>query len=370
MRVAIVTASYFGFFDAHPVLGRFFDSTEDVAPTGLPVVVLGNALWKTQYGARRDVIGQHLQVGAVHATIVGVAPEGFVGADLSEPAVAFLPVTAYANLEFPGYEKNYEWGWLNVIVRRKPSVTVAAATANLTHAYVQSWEAERAMTPEVAPVADARPHAIVSPIQSLRGPDGGRDAPIVLWICGVAAIVLLIACANVANLLLGRAFRRRREIAVRLALGVTRSRLVAQLLTESLLLALLAACAGVVIGEAGQIVLRRQFLPQSTAVGVLNDPRTIFFACLVALISGLLTGLAPVLQSGRSDLTTSLKSGVREGGAQRSRTRSTLLLAQGALSVFLLVGAGLFVRSLHNVASIRLGYDPEYLLYVSANLRG
>ncbi|HEY8794362.1 MAG TPA: ADOP family duplicated permease [Gemmatimonadaceae bacterium] len=370
MRVAVVSASYFTFFNARPVLGRFFDSTDDVQPAGSPVVVLGSALWKTQFGSRRDVLGQQLQLGAINATIVGVAPEGFVGAELSEPAVAFLPVTAYANLTFPDYSKNYEWGWLNVIVRRKPNVTVAAATADLTHAYIRSWEFEREMNEGNAPVAVARPHVIMSPIQNLRGPDGGRDAPIVLWICGVAVIVLVIACANVANLLLGRAFRRRREIAVRLALGVTRSRLIAQLLTESLLLAALAGCAGLFIGEAGQVILRKLFLPKAAAVGVLDDPRTLLFACLAALLAGLLTGVAPALQSGRSDLTTSLKSGVREGGRQRSRTRSLLLLAQGALSVFLLVGAGLFVRSLHKVASIRLGYDVDPLLYVSANFRG
>ena len=184
------------------------------------------------------------------------------------------------------------------------------------------------------------------------------------------AIVLLIACANVANLLLGRAFRRRREIAVRLALGVSRARLIAQLLTESVVLAVLAGAAGIFIGELGQIVLRREFLPKASSVGVLDDPRTLIFACLVALVAGLLTGLAPALQSGRSDLTSSLKAGVREGGHQRSRTRGALLLAQGALSVFLLVGAGLFVRSLHNVASIHLGYDVDPLLYVNVNMRG
>jgi putative ABC transport system permease protein len=372
MQVAMVTASYFSLFDARPALGRFFDSTEDAQPIGSPVVVLGNTLWRTRFGTRSDVIGQQLQVGSVNATIIGVAPEGFVGIDPSESAVAFLPVTTYANATFPDYTQNYEWGWLNVIVRRKPGVTVAAASTDLTHAYVRSWQAERALDghPDADPVSSSRPHAIVSPIQNLRGPDGGRDAPIVLWISGVAAIVLLIACANVANLLLGRAFRRRREIAVRLALGVTRERLIAQLLTESLLLAFLAGVAGVLIGEAGQLVLRTLFLPNASTVGVLDDPRTILFACFVALIAGVLTGLAPALQSGRSDLTTSLKSGVREGGQQRSRTRSALLLAQGALSVFLLVGAGLFVRSLHNVASIHLGYDVEPLLYVSANLRG
>jgi putative ABC transport system permease protein len=370
MRVAAVSASFFRFFDAKPVLGRYFDSTEDVRPKGAAVVVIGNSLWKTRFGSHADAIGQQLQVGPINATIVGVAPEGFVGADPAEPVVAFIPITAYAPTAFADYADNYHWGWMNMIARRKPGVTIDAATTDLTHAYLRSWDAEQALESHPSPSAEARPHAIVSPIQSLRGPEAGRDAPIVLWICGVAGIVLLIACANVANLLLGRAFRRRREISVRLALGVTRGRLISQLLTESLLLALLAGAAGVIIGELGQIVLRKLFLPKAAAVGVLNDPRTILFASLVVLIAGLLTGIAPALQSGRSDLTSSLKLGVREGGQQRSRTRSVLLLAQGALSVFLLVGAGLFVRSLHNVASIHLGYDVDPILIVDVNLRG
>ena len=370
MRVAAVSATYFAFFDAKPVLGRFFDSTEDVRPTGSAVVVIGYTLWKTRFGSRTDAVGQQLQIGSINATIVGVAPDGFVGADLAEPVVAFIPITAYGAANFPDYADNYHWGWMNMLVRRKPGVTIDAATADLTHAYLRSWDAEQALETHPSPSAQARPHAIVSPIQSLRGPGGGRDAPIVFWICGVAAIVLLIACANVANLLLGRAFRRRREIAVRLALGVTRTRLIAQLLTESLLLALLAGAAGIIIGELGQVVLRKLFLPKAAAVGVLNDPRTILFASFVVLVAGLLTGIAPALQSGRSDLTSSLKLGVREGGQQRSRTRSVLLLVQGALSVFLLVGAGLFVRSLHNVASIHLGYDVAPLLYVDVNMRG
>lgn len=370
MRVAAVSASYFDFFDAHPVIGRFIDSTDDAYPAGEQVVVIGSALWKTEYGSRRDVIGQRLMVGAMNATIIGVAPDGFTGLEASEPVVAFVPLTTYANLTVPDYALNYEWGWLNMLVRRKPNVSVAAADTDVTKAYIRSWEAERAINPNNAPASAARPHVLVSPIHSLLGPDGGRDAPIVLLIAGVAAIVLLIACANVANLLLARSFRRRREIAVRLAVGVSSSRLMAQMLTESILLALLAGVAGIVIGEAGQGILRRIFLPNASSIGVLDDPRTILFACVVAIITGLLTGIAPALQSGRSDLTTALKSGAREGGPQRSRTRSALLLAQGALSVFLLVGAGHFIRSLQKVASIHLGFDVEPLLYVSPHLRG
>jgi predicted permease len=370
MDVGVASASYFELFDAHPVLGRFFDRSEDTVPAGAPVVVLGNSLWKTRFGGRRDVLGQQLQVGSLNATIIGVAPEGFVGVDATQPSAAFISVAAYAALSSPDFADNYSWGWLDVFVRRKPGATVADATTDLTHAYLRSWEQERAMNSDLAPINVANPRAILAPVQPFRGPEPGRDATIIVWICAVAAIVLVIACANVANLLLGRAFGRRREIAVRLALGVTRSRLVAQLLTESLLLAFLATIVGTLIAELGQSVLRTLFLPKDSVVGVLDDPRTIMFAIFVAVVAGILTGLAPALQSGRSSLVTALKSGVREGGEQRTRTRSVLLLAQGALSVFLLVGAGLFVRSLHNIVSVRLGYDVDRLLYVSTNMRG
>jgi putative ABC transport system permease protein len=370
MKVAAVSASYFDLFDARPVLGRFFTSAEDSFPTPAAVVVLSDVLWRTRFGARHDILGQQLQVGSLNATIIGVAPPGFVGGDETKPAAAFVPVAAYANAVYPAHVNDYSWQWLDMLARRKSGVSEAAATTDLTHAFIRSWEDERVIDPGRPTVAAAKPHATISPIQEMRGPEAGRDASIVLWICGVAAIVLIIACANVANLLLGRAFGRRREIAVRLALGVTRKRLVAQLLTESLLLALLAGVAGVLIGEIGQSILRTLFLPDAASVGVLDDPRTILFAVLVSLLAGLLTGLAPSLQSGRADLTTALKSGVREGGQHRSRTRSALLLAQGALSVFLLVGAGLFVRSLRNIVAVPLGFDVDPILYVSPNLRG
>ena len=364
MHVEIVSASFFDFFDARPVIGRFFDRATDSAQASVPVVVLGHALWKARFGGRRDILGQQLQVGSLNATIIGVAPEGFVGSDDTQPANAFIPITAYGKSELPGYADDYSWGWLTMIVRRNPGVTVDMASADLTRSYALSWEKERTLNPERTPLALAQPKATVAPLQQLRGPDVDRKSSIILWICGVAAIVLLIACANVANLLLSRALKRRREIAVRLALGATRSRLMSQLLIESLTLASLAALAGVVVGEGSQSILSKLFLAKGTTVGVLDDPRTILFAGLAALLAGLLTGMAPALQSGRDDLVAALKSGAREGARHRSRTRSALLLVQGALSVFLLVGAGLFVRSLQNVASIRLGYNVDPLLTV------
>lgn len=370
MHVEAVSGSFFDFFEARPVIGRFFTASEESSRADAPVVVLGYALWKARFGGRSDVLGQQLQVGALNATIIGVAPKEFVGSDEVQPANAFIPLTAYGKSQIPDFDKDYSWGWLAMMIRRKPGVTNQQAEADLTNSYALSWQKEHALEPTIAPIALAKPRAIVASLHELRGPDAGRNAPIILWISGVAAVVLLIACANVANLLLSRAFGRRREIAVRLALGATRGRLIGQLLIESLALALLAGVAGVIVGEGAQAVLSRLFLPRHATIGVLDDARTVLFACLAALVTGVLTGIAPSLQSGREDLVTALKSSAREGARHRSRTRSGLLLAQGALCVFLLVGAGLFVRSLYNVARLNLGYDVDPLLYVSTEMRG
>jgi predicted permease len=252
--------------------------------------------------------------------------------------------------------------------RRKPGVSVSAATADLTVAYRRSWEAQR-LQDRIAPVSVARSRAIAGDVQLARGPEASEDARIVGWVMGVAVIVLLVACANVANLLLARAVRRRREIALRLALGVTRSRLLQQLLTESVLLAALGGLAGLALAQWGGRALRSLFLRAEDAGAVLTDGRTVFFATAVILGVALLTGLGPAVHSLRADVAGSLKAGAREGTYRRSMMRSALLLFQGALSVVLLVGAGLFVRSLSNVRGLRLGYDVAPVVYVEGNLR-
>jgi putative ABC transport system permease protein len=377
MQVGVVSASFFGFFDAPPALGRYFTAVEDTTPTGAAVTVLGYGYWRTAYGGRRDVLGQTMQIGATAYTVIGVAPRGFTGLWPTEPPAAYVPITAYGaelatifRLRGETWSDSYHLTWASMIAERKPGVSLAAADADLTQAYLTSYAAQAGIDHGMTPAAIAKPHAIAASVLSERGPNESSEAKVATWVAGVALIVWLIACANVANLLLARALRRRREIAVRIALGVSRARLASQLLTESVLLALLAGAAGLLVAWIGGAALRAQLLPKSATAAVLTDPRTLLFAGVAALLAGFLTGLAPVLQARRADLSGDLKAGEREGGIHRSRMRVALLVLQGALSVVLLVGAGLFVRSLRNVQTLPLGYDVDPVLIVDLQMRG
>ncbi len=375
MNVSITSASFFSFFDAPAAFGRYFTPAEDTPPNGTAVAVLGYGYWQARYGGRRDVLGEKIQIGPVLYTVIGVAPRGFVGLWPSQPPVAFIPITAYAGasrvrIDKENWWQTYHWTFAEMIAQRKPGVSIEAANADLSNAYRRSYDVQKSTSPRLTPAALARPRASIQSILSERGPNATSLAKVATLIAGMALIVLLIACANVANLLLARALRRRREIAVRLALGVGRARLLSQLLTESILLSIIAGVAGLVVGQAGGGLLRALFLPEGAETTVVTDTRTLIVAGVAVLLAGILTGLAPALQAHRAELTNDLKAGAREGTYHRSRTRVALLLLQGALSVVLLVGAGLFVRSLRNVKAVRLGYDVDPVLVVNLNMRG
>ena len=376
MQVAAVSASFFDFFNAPPTLGRYFTTREDSPPTGTPVVVVSHALWEVRFGGRQDALGTTLQIGPTIYTVIGVTPAGFAGLSSTQPPAAYIPISSYAATSgfqgSPGDEwwQTYHWAFAQMIVERKPGVSVAQANTDLTNAYRRSYAVQRDVSSDIAPVSVARPRTIVASVLAERGPNESKVGKVATLVAAMAVLVLLIACANVANLLLARTLRRRREIAVRLALGVSRARLIAQLLTESLLLGLLGGAAGLLVAQWGGGALRSLFLPKEATSSVFGDPRTLIAAGTAALIAGLLTGLAPVWQSRRADLAHDLRAGAREGTYQRSRTRAVLLVVQGALSVVLLVGAGLFVRSLRHVRELRLGYDVDPVLVVELNMRG
>jgi putative ABC transport system permease protein len=375
--VAVVSGGFFGFFEAPPVLGRYFTADEDAPPTPAPVAVLSRRLWETQFNGRSDVVGSTVQIDAVAYTIIGVAPNEFVGLWPFQPPAAFIPVATYAaSRGHKDWATTYTTAFnLGILVRRKPGITLAAANADLTNALIRSYQVQNERRTGAPPMSELRPRAVAASVLAERRPElSGTTRPVsatrtARWLSGVTIIVLLIACANVANLLLARTIRRRREIAVRVALGVRRSRLFGQLLAEGVLLALLGGGASLVIAMWGSSLLQGMYLPGTERTSLFTDPRTLLFTGIIALGVGVFTSLAPMLQIARGTLTADLKSAAREGTHQRRGLRTSLVVLQCALSVVLLVGAGLFVRSLRNVRDVPLGFDPKSVLVVSLNMR-
>ena len=373
-RIAVVSASYWSFFDARPQLGRFFTPAEDGTPRGADVAVLGHSFWTAEFGGR-DVIGERLTIGATPVTIIGVAPAGFSGVyDFEEPA-AYIPVTLYAATyrasSATAYYTDYSWGWLEVMARRKAGVTVEQASVDASNAHWRSWEAERRLDGDLEPAEAARPAAFVSAMKTPAGPDPSLEARTTLWLLGVAGIVLLIACANVTNLLLARSARRQREIAVRLALGASRRRLALQMLTESLVLAILGCAMGLLVAQWGGAAMRGTISGlRNASMNAFTDWRTLGVVAGLALIVAVATGVAPALLATRHDLAPSFRAGAREGTYRHSRVRTMLLVAQTGLSAVLLVGAALFVSSLNHVRGMRMGFDAERVLIAYRNLRG
>jgi predicted permease len=369
MQVAGVTASFFAFFDAPPRLGRYFDQREDVPPAGDPVVVLSYGMWLTEYGGRGDALGAKIQIGQTLYTVIGVTPRSFAGLWPDEPPVAYIPFAAYG--ASMNYARRGDTWWTSttldiagLLMTRKAGVSVEMATTDLTHEMREHWNDKGSNSPA------NRLTAIVGSTIDERGPRTSEKAQVAALVGAMALVVLVIAGANVASLLLARALRRRREIAVRLALGISRPRLVSQLITETLLLALLGGIAGLIAARWVGPLLRTTFLAPSVDTSVVTDVRTLMFVAAAILLAGVATGLAPAWQAGRLDVTRFLRIGAREGVLQRSPLRASLLVIQGALSVLLLVAAGLFVRSLDEARHLHMGYDVGRLLVVGVNMRG
>ena len=357
VTAGVTTASLFSMLGVRPALGRFFSGDEDLEGRGAHVAVLGEEFWRRHFGADSSVLGKTLPLARGLYTVVGVAPAGFTGVDWQAVDV-WVPISTAApelghDLACKGCY------WLTTVGRLRPGVTAAQVASEATVVYRHGGVSEP---------RDSTATVTLGPIQAARGPNLSTNAKLSLWLCAVAAIVLLIACANVANLLLARSVQRRREVAIRLALGATRTRLVRQLFTESLVLAALGGGGALLVLLWSGPVLGAYLLPEGANGIPLNSSALIFTAGAV-LLTAMLAGMLPAIQASTPDLTDALKSGTREGTFQRSTARSALLVSQVALTLVLLVGAGLFISSLRNVVAIPLGFDADRLLAASVALQ-
>ena len=358
----LVSGNYFSVLAVQPALGRFFVPEEDNGPGSPPAVVLSHLYWQRQFGGDSAAIGKRLRIDGRPYTIVGIAPAGFHGVDAAAIDV-WIPVAQAAAVgEGRSFFTNRYAMVIQTIGRLAPGITREQAQANL-QSIIRSVAAHQDTTSEMR--LDPDPKLTLWPILSARGPTLSQQAAIARWLALAAALVLAIACANTANLLLARAATRRKEIAIRLSVGASRWRLIRQLLTESVMLAVLGAAGGILLAVWGTQLVPAVGLPplQFFAQG-----RVLIFAVAAAVICGILFGLAPALSASRTELAVAMKEGTREGLDRRSRLRSTLMVAQVALAVLLLTGAGLFVHSLRNVQSVDPGFDADHLVFARLDL--
>jgi len=363
-RVVLATPSYFRLLGVGPAVGRLYADQEDRPGAALPLAVVSWRYATRTYGGAAAALGRQLYLGTQNYTVIGITPQGFNGVDLNA-VDAWIPFHAGAQ-DVVGrsgeWRETYGWQWLNILARMKPDVSRELASGEATR--IQRAAVER--IPDVDHTARA---ALVSLAGFDREAVSHARERVALWLSGVSLAVLLIICANVANLLLARAASRRREIAVRLALGVGRFRLMRQFLVESLLLALGGGAVALFAARWGGDLLRATLLPTVTWVDSPLDWRVAAITGLAALVTGLLTGAAPAIQASRPAITSALKSGAAESASPRSRLRTGLLATQACLSLMLLVGAGLFVRSLWRVVNTDIGYDAGNLLVADVDLR-
>jgi predicted permease len=360
-RMQLVSGEFFGVLGVQPVLGRAFTPDEDKTPGANAVAVISYGFWQRHLGGDPAVIGKTLRVGQTLFQILGVAPEGFRGMLVGSEADFWLPMTMQAQA-LPGrdYLHPHDVLWLQVMGRLAPGMTRPRAEAGINVAFqriLQSWSAPRDQKIELRSGA--------------RGASDLRDEfsdPLVL-LMAMVGLVLLIACANIANLMLARANARQREIGVRMALGAGRGRLVRQMLTESLLVAALGGLSGTLFASVGTGVLVRLVAGGGSDVtlGSYTDSRVFLFTAAITLATGLLFGLAPALRATRVDVSRTLAANVRGAGGGRTAvtTGRVLVISQVALSLVLLMGATLFLRSLRNMVVQKLGLDRNHLLLVA-----
>ncbi len=350
VKVEMVSASFFPLLGVKPTIGRTFLPQEDQVG-GRPVALLSDGFWHSKFGGSHDVLGRSITLNDTDYTIVGVLPPGFryQSGNFHTDTQVFVPIGQWNNLLFR--DRRTGMG-MDAVGRLEPGVTLAQARADMDA--VAQHLAER------FPDADKNVGITLIP---LKDDIVGNIRPFLLMLLAAVGFVLLIACANVANLLLARSTGRTREFAIRAALGAGQGRVVRQLLTESILLSLAGGALGLGLAAWGtQAALRvlPEALPRAGDVHL--DARVLLFTLAASLLAGILFGLAPALKTTRTDIHETLKEGGRGGSGVRHRTQRTFVAVEMAMAVVLLIGAGLMIRSLVNLWSVNPGFDPHNLL--------
>lgn len=378
ISIELVTGNLFEVLGVQAVLGRALTPADDRTPGAHPVAVLSHAFWQRRFGGDPAVVNRAVRINATPMTIVGVAPRGFAGVMSGAAPDVFVPLTMKGQMTPTWNELDSRRSrFISVVGRLRPGVTPEQAKASLDVLYRQINEHELVVVPEFAAASQRfkerfRAKTLLLHDASIGLSDVRENYSMALTVLmGMVGLVLLIASANVANLLLSRATARQKEMAMRLALGASRWRLIRQMLTESVVLAGLGALAGLVLATwLGDLLLAT--LPEdglSRALSTAPDRRVGLFTAVVALATATLFGLAPALQSARLELTDTMRdsAGSLSGGVRHARFRKSLVVAQVALSTLLLAGGGLFARSLHNLQQLDRGFDADRLLTFSLN---
>lgn len=376
----LVSGSYFPVLGVQPYLGRLFGPGDDERFGEHPIAVLSYRYWENQLGADRSVLNQTIIVNGYPLTVVGVGPRGFNGNTLGAQPDVFVPLTMRTQMNpwFDAWENRRNY-WIYAFARLRPGVSVEQATAEINSVYVPILEEvevplQTSMTEQTMERFRGKRVVLAAGHQGQSSvPDEAR-MPLRLLL-GITAVVLLIACANIANLLLARGANRAQEMAVRSSLGASRRQMLGQLLTESVLLATLGGLASLLVARWTMVVIARGLPPEAVAtINLQLSPQMITFAAVLSLGTGVLFGMYPALHSTRPDLATMLKTtlGQPSGARAARRFRSSLVTAQIALSMALLVAAGLFIKSLMNVSRVDLGMNPEQVVMfgVSPELNG
>jgi predicted permease len=361
VRTMFVSAEYFPLLRIRPARGRFFTGDEQIDEAAAHVAVISDGLWRSQFAADPRAVGQTITIGGLRLRVVGITPPSFTGLDLDPPDIIWLPLALARNEALLGkymtgtpHTSPLTYRWLSLIARLDPGAQRARISAEVASTLKEAEQSIHETLPDDQRSPFRVTHVTLASLASHFGPARQKESPVSLWFLAVTAIVLLVACANVTNLLLARAVNRRHEIGVRLALGASRWRIVRQLLVESLMLAGAAGAVGLVIAIACSGLVALLPLPP---LGGLIDRRVLAFTAAASAAASVIFGVLPALWATEHGEQTLLKIAGPTASPGRSRLRTALLVAQLALSLVLLVAGGLFVRSLKQVERFAPGFD-------------